>query len=139
MTSTGILRRKTLPARQPVLFVSGGVIVVTPEIVSHVAGVVRDSMVALTRMSAGAKDWAAKESAIIDYLRSQEFVVAIRLIAIKIAELQGALQKERAFLGATWTSREQTFGSILRASASIDSRITELLHAAGSRGKENGA
>ncbi len=108
-TSFAILCARTLPRKQPVMFCKNGIVVVVPEIVSAVAGVMRDGIVAIARMSAGIKDREVKESALVSYLGSSEFATSIRLVATKIDELTRSLEREKSAHGSTWASREANY------------------------------
>jgi hypothetical protein len=126
-TTYAVLCSRTLPARQSMMCVKNGVVIVVPEIVGAVVRVLRDGIVALARMSAGSKDRAEKEAALVDYLRSNEFAGAIKRVGAKIAEARGSLEREKSAHVSTWTLREQTYLGVVRETAAIDARVTELL------------
>ncbi len=135
-TPYGILVSRVLPAKQSTVFVEQGVIVVAPEAATAVATIVRDSIVALARMSSGARDRAAKEARLLAFVSSSEFTSGMRRIALKLAELRMALVREKAAHGSVWATRETAYLGILRESAAIDSRITEILRGASAEKEE---
>ena len=126
-TRYGILVSHALPARSSGISVVGGVVVVSPAIVANVVAIMRDGIITIARLRLSREGTEAKAAALLGYLRSDDFAVAIRRVQEKMGELRDALSRERSHHDGWWRSREQWYCAILRDVSEIDGRLRELL------------
>src|SRR5262249_21747927 len=104
-TGHGILVSRVLPPGHSGMCVLAGVIVATPTIAKHVAAVLRDGIVAVSRLKISEEGKNAKMEALFNYIRSDRFRISIRKIQEKIAELQEALLREKSLHEGSWNTR----------------------------------
>lgn len=133
-TSYGVIVTRTLPRKAIGMCVLSGVIIVVPAIAAQVAAVLRDGILSISRLRLSEHGKSAKTTALFDYLRGNEFRACIQRVFQKLVELKENLHRERSHHDGWWASRENDYATILRATAGIDARVSELLGSATSHG-----
>jgi hypothetical protein len=126
-TAYGLLITRCLPARHSSMCVLDGVVVAVPAIAAQIVTVIREGIVAIARMDASEKDKASKALGLVNYVRGDDFVAAMKRITVKIGELRDSLSRERAHHDGWWRTRELGYTSVLREVSGIDARVADLL------------
>lgn len=126
-TRWGLLVSRVLPPQQSGICVVDGVIVCAPHLAHHMAGILRDTIVELARADLSQEGKGAKTEEIYRYLRSEEFLSAVRTIAQRVRELRATLEREKTSHSGWWESREQHYGAIARQASGVGNRINEIL------------
>lgn len=126
-TRWGVLVTRALPSKQNSLCVLDGVIAVAPHIAHHIARILRDVVVELSRSTSSEAGRAAKAEEIYRYLRSDEFLAPMRTVADRVKELRASLERERTTHESWWTARDQGYASIARQWSGVSNRINEIL------------
>ena len=126
-TKCGLLVSRVLPPRHSGLCVLDGVIVAAPQFAHHLAAILRDAVVELSRVQLSEQGKAEKTEEVYRYLRSQEFKNALQVIDSRTKELRGELEREKSNHEGCWTRREQHYAAIARQTAGVTTRINEIL------------
>jgi hypothetical protein len=126
-TPYGVLVSRHLPSGRTGMCVVDGVIIVEPVIAASVVSVLRQGVVAVSRLRLSQEGRAAKSEALLEYLRGQDFCNAMQLVQEKVGELRDGLTRERSHHDGWWRSREQHYAAILREASGIDVRVSDLL------------
>jgi hypothetical protein len=123
----GVLVSRTLPGGRSGMCMIGGIIVVVPALAAEVVTVLRDGLIAISRLELSEDGKSSKMDALFEYLRGEDFRAAIERVQRKVCDLQEALGKEKSQHHGWWAARETAYGAILRNAAGIESRVHELL------------
>ncbi len=126
-TRWGLLVSRVLPPRRSGFCIVDGIIVVAPHLASPMAGILRTTIVELSRASLSEDGKSAKIEELHRYLRSEEFKNAIVTIDRRVAELRQSLEREKSSHEGWWTTREQSYSAIARQSATVDNRVRDIL------------
>jgi hypothetical protein len=132
-TRCGVLVSRVLPSRQSGMCVIDGVIVMSPQFAHHIASILRDSIVELSRVKLSEQGKAEKTQEVYRYLRSEEFKNSLQVIEGRTKELRADLEREKSHHTSCWTRREQHYGAIARQNAGVTTRINEILASLPSR------
>lgn len=132
-TRYGVLVTRALPAGTTGMCVIDGVIVAVPALAKHVVIVLREGMLAISRLRTSEEGKSAKTEALFNFLRGDEFRVAIQRVQEKVRDLRESLAREKSHHDGWWTSRETHYSAILRAATGIDARVADLLSGQGDR------
>lgn len=128
-TRYGVLVSRALPPRQSGLCIRDGVIVVAPDLTHHIATILREMIVELSRAAASEERKQEKTQEVYEYLRSEDFKAAMHSIETRTNELRTALDRERSSHANWWQSREQAYNAIARQSSAINGRVQDILSA----------
>jgi hypothetical protein len=126
-TRCGILVSRVLPPRQSGMCVVDGVIIAAPQFAHHIASILRDAVVELSRTQLSEQGKAEKTQEVYRYLRSEEFKNALQVIDCRTKELRADLEREKSQHEGSWTRREQHYSAIARQTVGVSNRISEIL------------
>jgi hypothetical protein len=126
-TRYGVLVSRALPPRQSGLCIIDGVIVTAPDLAHHIAAILRDLIIELSRVNLSEERKREKTHEVYRYLRSEEFKSAMHSIETRTTELRTSLEREKSSHDGWWQLREQHYGAIARQSAGISTRIHDIL------------
>lgn len=126
-TPYGVLVSRAMPSGESGLCVVSGVVVSVPSLVGPVVAVLRDGIVAISKLRLPESGKAAKVAALLEYVRGDDFRSAIRRVQDKLAELAEDLNREKSYHHGWWAKRENHYATILRSAAGIEARLTDLL------------
>ncbi len=132
-TRCGLLVSRVLPPSQSGICIVDGVIVAAPQFAHHLASILRDAVVELSRVQLSEQGKAEKTQEVYRYLRSEEFKNALQVIDSRTKELRGELEREKSNHEGCWTRREQHYAAIARQTAGVTTRINEILASLPSR------
>ena len=126
-TRCGLLVSRVLPPSQSGICIVDGVIVAAPQFAHHLASILRDAVVELSRVQLSEQGKAENTQEVYRYLRSEEFKNALQVIDGRTKELRGELEREKSNHEGCWTRREQHYAAIARQTAGVTTRINEIL------------
>jgi len=126
-TRYGVLVSRALPPRQSGLCTVDGVIVTAPDLAHHIAGILRDLIIELSRVNLSEERKREKTHEVYRYLRSEEFKSAMHSIEARTKELRTSLEREKSSHDGWWQLREQHYSAIARQSAGINTRVHDIL------------
>ena len=101
-----------------------GVIIAAPQFAHHIASILRDAIVELSRVQLSEQGKAEKTQEVYRYLRSEEFKNALQVIDGRTRELRADLEKEKSNHEGCWTRREQHYAAIARQTADLYARLS---------------
>ncbi len=126
-TKCGLLVSRVLPPKHTGLCIVDGIIVTSPQFARHLAVILRDALVELSRAQLSEDGKAEKTEDVYRYLRSAEFKNALQVIDSRTKELRGELEREKSNHEGWWTRREQHYAAIARHAVGITTEINSIL------------
>jgi len=129
-TRYGLLVSRALPRGQTGLCIVDGVVVTSPDLAHHIAGILREAIVALSKAELSEERKREKTDEIYRYLRSDDFRTSVQSIEDRVQELRTSLEREKSNHEGWWRTREQHYGAIARQTSAVGARVQEILGSA---------
>jgi hypothetical protein len=107
--------------------VTHGVVVTAPHVVHHVAAIMREMIIELSRAQLSEEGKAEKTEEVYRYLRSEEFKSALNVVESRTRELRQSLEREKSSHETWWNLRDQSYSAIARQTAAVTGRVQEIL------------
>lgn len=104
-----------------------GILLVHPDIIAAVAGVIRRAIVEITKQSASMQDQETKQAKLYDYIRSREFYRQIEALCDTHTKMSDLLKKERKDHETLWKKREGLLKQLQDAYIDIGSGIDTIM------------